>query len=140
MIGLLYLLAFLALIGGVVLICLTICGVFSNNDIEGLLIFIACICIVISPFFLADLNNGIKTQEFYNTEYDVRDMVTELHDKKVVVWKHKIYKNETSYVKKQSLGKIEQWDYYEAVLPTPTPKPEPTPVINPNAFERKERL
>lgn len=66
-------------------------------------------------------------------------MVTELHDKKVVVWKHKIYKNKTSFVRKQSLGKIEQWDYYEAVLPTPTPKPEPTPVINPNDFERKEK-
>lgn len=139
MIGLLYLLAILAIMGGVVLICLTICGVLPNNELQGLLIFIACICIIFGPFFIADLNDGIETQEFYNTEYDVRDMVTELHDKKVVVWKHKIYKNETSFVRKQSLGKIEQWDYYEAVLPTPTPKPEPTPVINPNDFERKER-
>jgi hypothetical protein len=129
----------LALISGVVLICLIMGGVISNDDICGLLIFIACICLVFSPFFLADLNEGIETQEFYNTEYDVRDMVTELHDKKVVVWKHKIYKNETSFVRKQSLGKIEQWDYYEAVLPTPTTKPEPTPVINPKNFERKEK-
>ena len=139
MIGLLYILAMLALLSGIVLIGLIIGGVFSNDDICGLLIFIACICLVFSPFFLADLNNGIETREFYNTEYDVRDMVTELHNKKVVVWKHKIYKNETSFVRKQSLGKIEQWDYYEAVLPTPTTKPEPTPVINPKNFERKEK-
>lgn len=140
MIVLLYLLDFLAMIGGVVLICLTICGVFSNNESQGLLIFIACICIIFGPIFLVDITDGIETQEFYNTEYDVRDMVTELHDKKVVVWKHKIYKDETSFVRKQSLGKIEQWDYYEAVLPTPTTKPEPTPLINPKDFERKERL
>ena len=140
MIELLYILGIFAILGGVVLFCLTICGVFSNNDLQGLIIFIACICIVVGPIFLVDITDGIETQEFYNTEYDVRDMVTELHDKKVVVWKHKIYKNETSFVRKQSLGKIEQWDYYEAVLPTPTPKPEPTPVINPNDFERKERL
>lgn len=145
MVDLLYLLDIFAMISGVVLLCLTLFGVFSNNRIlsnnwiQGLLFFIASICIIVSPIILADLNDCIETQEFYNTEYDVRDMVTELHDKKVVVWKHKIYKNETSFVKKQSLGKIEQWDYYEAVLPTPTTKPDPTPLINPKDFERKER-
>lgn len=138
MIVLLYLLDLLAIISGIVLLCLMFGGVFTNDDINGLLIFIACICLFVGPIFLSDLNTGIETQEFYNTEYDVRDMVTELHDKKVVVWKHKIYKDETSFVRKQSLGRIEQWDYYEAVLPTPTPKPEPTPLINPKEFERKD--
>lgn len=67
MIELLYLLDILAIIGGVVLICLTICGVFSNNELQGLIIFIACICIFFGPIFLSDLNDRIETQEFYNT-------------------------------------------------------------------------
>ena len=43
MIGLLYILAMLALLSGIVLIGLIMGGVFSNDELNGLLIFIACL-------------------------------------------------------------------------------------------------
>lgn len=123
------------IIGILALILLVACVMLGSDDtaMVGIVLFIVLFGLTLVTF--VDIHSDIKTEIYYDSEYNTAEMLSDLEEQKVNVSKHKIYQDEISYLKKITYKNEVKWSYYGAVIPTPTPV-VPNEHINPNDYVR----
>lgn len=114
-------------------------ALYTGSD--GMIVFVALLAVVsigVSIFNIGKICSETEETVYSDKDYETAVMVEDLENQSVKVHKHKIYENETSYLRKTVYHDQVCWDYYMAVKPIPTEPTYATPeeVINANDYTR----
>ena len=128
------------ILGIVVAILLFIMSLYIGSD--GVVVCMAILVILsigVSIYNIGKICSETEDTVYSDKDYEIAVMVTDLEEQDIKVHKHKIYENETSYLRKRVYHDQVCWDYYMAVKPLPTDPTYATPeeVINANDYVRQ---
>lgn len=128
------------IIGIVASILLFLMALYTGSD--GVVVFVALLVILsigASIVNIAKICTETEDTVYSDKDYETAVMVEDLEKQNIIVHKHKIYENETSYLRKTVYHDQVRWDYYMAVKPIPTEPTYATPeeVINANDYVRQ---